>query len=538
LEKFKVEKFEVMWMTLTDFNSTSNVFNPSKADVLKSYGVTREEVLWMLALYFRAQDQLYHHVLGNLSKPAWRGPEAEILDAYGVSGTDTLWMAHLGITGSAPENSTLAEITYGLSNGGQLEPRTHVLPDGNESTWHVIVVGASDAHDRLGETFWPEWPFALANGSLAPGAMRFAGWDALMTTANSSSLPWPGGTCGLASQFTTEVGKLFVTSRVDFGATYVLEAGEGSIEVTGAGLRPARDRIMIVDCEATCGRDDASSRVAFPLYGEGPASYFEPVRAPAPDTVPCPEDSRVTHDNPYLVNRSFTEVRSRYCTHPPITTATGAAKAQLTEHGCERKCRKMNCKGDTCFCSGDVPGASSGAICLPKEECEHLCMLLGDECHSVNMHKTLPHCYLNTPACVKEDDHDDETWGISEDYSLLIKGASTSMDVALAEATPDDPWSVEWPSSTRRDLASTTAWSSSSLLRFAPLTLPTTGTYKVCFCDTDLLDGAGCQKASDFAIEVGKVHVSGMSCLLGIPSLRSASCIEQSYGGLRCAVDN
>lgn len=64
------------------------------------------------------------------------------------------------------------------------------------------------------------------------------------------------------------------------------------------------------------------------------------------------------------------------------------------------------------------------------------------------------------------------------------------------------------------------------------------GTYKVCFCDTELLaPGRTCSAAEDYSVDVGKVHVSGVACLLENPLLRATACYEQMYGGLSCAAD-
>ena len=43
-----------------------------------------------------------------------------------------------------------------------------------------------------------------------------------------------------------------------------------------------------------------------------------------------------------------------------------------------------------------------------------------------------------------------------------------------------------------------------------------------------------CGSVADYAVEVGTVHASGVSCLLGKPELQRASCTPQFHGGLRC----
>merc|ERR1719506_1952340 len=68
---------------------------------------------------------------------------------------------------------------------------------------------------------------------------------------------------------------------------------------------------------------------------------------------------------------------------------------------------------------------TSGAVCLPQYECEHLCKLMGDACHSVNMHKTLPRCFINHEACDSEITLPNEYFGLDMDYSLLVKRESS-----------------------------------------------------------------------------------------------------------------
>merc|ERR1719379_1175733 len=75
------------------------------------------------------------------------------------------------------------------------------------------------------------------------------------------------------------------------------------------------------------------------------------------------------------------------------------------------------------------------------------------------------------------------------------------------------------------------AVSTTGILRFAGLTLGA-GRYKACFCDH--LSAGICKDLSDFAVDVGRVHVSGVSCLLGDPKYVRGVCVPQTYGGLRC----
>merc|ERR1711865_1154982 len=50
--------------------------------------------------------------------------------------------------------------------------------------------------------------------------------------------------------------------------------------------------------------------------------------------------------------------------------------------------------------------------------------------------------------------------------------------------------------------------------------------------------GAGpesvCAKASDYKIEIGMIHVSGVSCLIEDAKFQRGTCVSQHWGGLRC----
>jgi hypothetical protein len=381
--------------------------------------------------------------------------------------------------------------------------------------------------------------------------------------------------CDSAAKYSVTVGKLAVTSRTDLGMTYVLEpGGEQSIEITGSKLKPWADRMTFVNCQDTCGVSKPSSLIGFP-DGDyvGAFTSFEPVRDLSESPVDnCPYVNFT--QNPFLVDTQFEKVTARYCVKTTVDLLElNAASASLVErHSCAEKCTKP-CVGKHCNCEGNIgldEAFVDDAICLPKYECEHLCMMLGDACHSVTVHETLPRCFLNGPACAGQVDADDpgvvasviaaieaaaessssggkggkgkntqeydppplRPLGLNLDYSLYIKVGSGAVPLDPEAAMDDEFESILWSASSRGDLVQGPGFSTQEVLRFAPLTLPSAGTYKVCFCDSEV--SGECDDAEDFSIEVGKVHVSGLSCLLSIPKLQTAQCFEQYFGGLRC----
>merc|ERR1712054_230147 len=61
------------------------------------------------------------------------------------------------------------------------------------------------------------------------------------------------------------------------------------------------------------------------------------------------------------------------------------------------------------------------------------------------------------------------------------------------------------------------------------------GTFKVCFCDSELLGkNEVCSKPEHFGVEVGVVHSTGISCLLEKQELRRVDCVEMMPSGVRC----
>ena len=86
------------------------------------------------------------------------------------------------------------------------------------------------------------------------GTSPFSTWPALFAYADAVAVTWPGGPCGIAGQFVDLVGQLAVTKRVDIGRHFIIEPGAAaSLELTGVGLKQDADRLMLIDCQGTCG---------------------------------------------------------------------------------------------------------------------------------------------------------------------------------------------------------------------------------------------------------------------------------------------
>jgi hypothetical protein len=239
-------------------------------------------------------------------------------------------------------------------------------------------------------------------------------------------------------------------------------------------------------------------------------------------------------NNPFVVEEKFTEFSGRFCAAADLGPVASARGAALFEgHKCAAKCP---CSLLGCYCDGDDP-EDPEALCLSKHECMHLCLLI-DECTATSVNNNRNRCFLHGPDCATQVEL--ETSGPKEieagklgmdiDYTVFAKGGNATS--RAPQAVEGSLANINWTASSRGDLVSESEGSSDSVLRFSPLELKP-GTYKACFCDAESVGGA-CTEASDYAVDLGKVHVSGLSCLLESTQLRTATCYDQVYGGLRC----
>lgn len=155
-----------------------------------------------------------------------------------------------------------------------------------------------------------------------------------------------------------------------------------------------------------------------------------------------------------------------------------------------------------------------------------------DDCYGIDMHNGVPRCFLNGKQKGDMDAGSCEEYIVNDqlsklsDYDFFYKQrADTGRRATSIEASP------------RRKLlaAEDTGASWGQVLRYANGNAETGGQFKVCFCDRDTLaDGQFCKKASDYKIEIGTLHVSGVSCLIEDPKFQRGTCVAQYHGGLRC----
>lgn len=335
--------------------------------------------------------------------------------------------------------------------------------------------------------------------------------------------------------FDMSIGILTVTKRMFVGVDFVVTPGETtSLEVAGKTLTSA-DQIMIVECSAQCGLAEPSAAVTQPgrpvdaLYD--PASKMEG----GPPTFPADLDP-----TPFATGSAIQT--DTYCKGNNIDVASSDNRL-VAEHQCYKKCEaEAPCTEDYCFCDGLTGGffpgydqADSTALCLPQASCESLCSML-PECGSIDMHKTKDRCFLNTVDCFDGSGYASPLWATDENYNHIQKTSILRLEDMEAIGKSFTEADI------RKLIAPQDYGLSWALLnRYEGVVFETAGTYKVCGCDSEVQSAAGvtspCSTADQFSVDIGKVHVSGLQCLLGKPEFARGTCVAQEYGGLRCYQD-
>jgi hypothetical protein len=222
----------------------------------------------------------------------------------------------------------------------------------------------------------------------------------------------------------------------------------------------------------------------------------------------------------------FTSEPGGYC---PTNMPVSALPERLQVHACHKKC--ANSRDQQGDCLGYVHGPDAHdeeVLCVSQALCQFICASV-DACNSIEMHNHLPRCYLNSEHYC------------ASDYvpPIYAEGPVTFIEdvkFTLQKLVPRPAGSLNRPAMAPAD----TGYSYPQLLRFAPITFPQGGEYTLCFCDAKASAkrrGRACEEVGDYAVRVGTVHVSGVSCLLADRNLARATCVPNYAGGqssLRC----
>merc|ERR1711904_373104 len=214
-----------------------------------------------------------------------------------------------------------------------------------------------------------------------------------------------------------------------------------------------------------------------------------------------------------------------------------ASISGANRHQCYAKCAAgPACSGADCFCDGlmqGYDGPDSQALCLDETTCKDVCAGL-DDCFGIDMHGSKNRCFLNAVLKGPTDTHSCEEYVVNgkltvfPTYKFFYKQLPNTRRATAVPQQAAAPARGLLPA-----IDQGKSWG--EILRFKDITFETGGKFKACFCDYETLEaGKYCKKASDYKIEIGTVHVSGVSCLVEESKFQRGTCVEQFYGGLRC----
>jgi hypothetical protein len=342
--------------------------------------------------------------------------------------------------------------------------------------------------------------------------------------------------CEDDKDFDAVIGKVTLTAKPDIGVDWVLTPGEtASIEVIGTKLNWQTDRLMVIDCTGICGISGPTASV---MTGPTSQMKYNHWVAVMPEFDDPPSDD-------YEVPGSFVapaKPETVYWRYKPGSYCAGnnmdiKPLEDVSRHQCFSKCAKgPMCEGDDCFCSGLMQGydtEDSSALCLDEAACKNVCAGLED-CFGIDMHQSLPRCFLNSETPAATDSMS------CEEY--LVNGKLTPFPTyeLIYKQKKERRMTATSPAASERSLLPATDLGKSwdQILRFNEISFKTGGKFKACFCDPDTLaKDAYCKKASDYKIEIGTIHVSGVSCLVEDKKFQRGTCVEQFHKGLRCYPD-
>jgi hypothetical protein len=362
-------------------------------------------------------------------------------------------------------------------------------------------------------------------------------------TLKEGSEYWPrlanASACADDADYSTVVGKVTLTARVDIGVDWVLTPGEtASVEVISTGKKDLdwqKDRLMIIDCTGICG---VSGPTASVMKGPMSQMHYNHWVAVTPDFDDPPHDDMEVPKSftppPPIATVYWRSSPGSYCAGNNMDVVS-SPKPEVYRHQCYAKCvAGAPCAGADCFCDGlmqGYDGPDSQALCLDESTCKDVCAGL-DDCFGIDMHATKNRCFLNGMLKGSADTYSCEESVVNgkltkfPTYGFFYKQLPNTRRAAAVEA--EAPARGLLPAI---DLGK--SWG--EILRFKNITFESGGKFKACFCDYDTLAaGKYCKMASDYKIEIGTVHVSGVSCLVEESKFQRGTCVAQFYGGLRC----
>jgi hypothetical protein len=385
-----------------------------------------------------------------------------------------------------------------------------------------------------------------------------------------------GTACTNFGDFSETAGAAVVTARVHVDVDYIFKPGfTGSIEVTatenakllGKGLSQTTavtDRITIIDCGGTCGISSPTRSLALPLGAASIAMWNEYTPYTVYEDPPHIDVENPQTDLSTPPTMATTLPAEMYTSFPDesdpaigyfvmghnLDVTSGLIPfdgdmRSLEEFQCYHKCSE-GCSGDSCYCDGYFAGydtETTTAICADQTLCQYLCDQLGrDGCMSIDMHTSLPRCFLNDPSA----DTTPAALTMDPSYKVLVKREfmdnnfeyPTTITKATASKGKKDGDEEEDEEEEDESILPVIdyGYSFDKMLRFKDIQFRSGGTFKLCFCDSTLIKGP-CKTEADYSVQVGTIHSSGVQCLISKPELQRASCVPTYFGdgsSLRC----
>jgi len=367
------------------------------------------------------------------------------------------------------------------------------------------------------------------------GAVYKEGFEHWRITRDKSTCAATGGSGEHSLKITRKnfkrhVGTITLTQRPSINNDWVLTPGKTeSIEVSGTDLDWMEDRIMIIDSTGTCGISSPTAAHTGAAKEQHQYNHWLAVQSPFVD--PPHDDDEGPYVAPAAAGAAPTwnSIAGHYCPGNNLLIKD-TTTAFANRHQCHRKCVKnAPCVGDDCFCDGLIngyDGPDSDALCGDEALCKSICAQI-DGCYGIDMATDNNRCFLNMDTAGAEDA------GSCKDY--IINDQMTALT----------GWTFFYKQVTnnrrleRKLLANVdqgTSWN--EILRFTDVSFATGGQFKVCFCDFETLgEDNYCKSASDYKIDIGTLHVSGVSCLIEDKKFQRGTCVTQFHGGLRCYPD-
>jgi len=341
-----------------------------------------------------------------------------------------------------------------------------------------------------------------------------------------------GASCTHASDFSEQAGILAVTRRATTGVDYVLEPNgeETSLEVvsangnslTVAGLEGlSKDRITVIDCHGSCGVTEPAQSVTSPAEAQDIRTWnqFWPLSQFYDPAHNDTNNAQIEADDHFaFLGSEYTTIGRVFCSGRNLDLDVVALidGSSIQQEQCYNKCQDGTITGEGCsgyYAGFDGPG--SNALCVTPTQLQAFCDSI-PSCESYDHHRTLNRGFLNGVGC----EEGGSMMQSNENYNWVRRereGAVAARRLQLEVPRYSSSWS--------------------GMLRWRGIAFSGAGTYKLCFCDSEHLPGRECMSTSDYAVELGTVHVSGIACLIKDTRFQRAACVNQYHGGVRCYPD-